>query len=94
MKNKRKNQKQGLPLQFYQAVKRDLTELNFQALLSKIKTKHVSNQIDERNLAFWIQQSKDLPHPEFESNYWDFWKESQTYKTERKNQTKFWNDKS
>ena len=49
---KEKNQKASLPFQFYQAVKRDINELNFQALLSKMKTKDTSNQIDECNLAF------------------------------------------
>ena len=49
---KGKNQKASLPFQFYQVAKRDLTELSFQALLSKMKTKNTSNQIDECDLAF------------------------------------------
>ena len=52
MKNERKNQKESIPFQFYQAIKRDLTELNFQALLSKMKIKHTSNQPDGWNLTF------------------------------------------
>ena len=34
-KNERKNQQATIPFQFYQSVKRDLTELSFQALLFK-----------------------------------------------------------
>ena len=49
---KTKNQKASLPFLFYQEVKRDLTKLKFQALLSKMKTNHTSNQIDECNLDF------------------------------------------
>ena len=90
---KANNQKESVPFQFYQAAKRDLTELSFQALLSKIKTKDTSNQIDECNLDFWIQQRNNLPHPGFESNYSNLWKESKTHRTERKNQTKLWNEK-
>ena len=52
MKNEIKNQKASLPFQSYQAASIDLTELSFQALLSKMKTKHASNQIYECNLAF------------------------------------------
>ena len=58
-----------------------------------MKTKHTRNQTDECKLSFWIQQNKHLPHPDFESNYLDLWKEAQTHRTERKNQTKFSNDK-
>ena len=49
---KTKNQKASLPFQFYQVAKRDLTELSFQALLSKMKTKKISNQTNECNLDF------------------------------------------
>ena len=49
---KANNQKESVPFQFYQAAKRDLTELSFQALLSKMKTKKISNQTNECNLDF------------------------------------------